>query len=228
VRILIVEDDRRLAASLRRGLEEAGLAVGAVHDGEDGLAGGLATPYDVILLDVMLPGLDGFAVCRQLRDRRIKTPVLMLTARDAVDDRVRGLEAGADDYLVKPFALRELIARIRALARRHLPDRSAALVAGRVSLDTGAHLLRVDGTTVDLTAKEFAILEHLLLNRGRVVTRSQLLESVWDYEFDGGRNLVEVYIGRIRRKIGDANGGDPIITVRGSGYRYAADDELGE
>ncbi|HEY8655369.1 MAG TPA: response regulator transcription factor [Candidatus Limnocylindria bacterium] len=228
MRILIVEDDRRLAASLRRGLEEAGLAVDAVHDGEDGLAGGLATPYDVILLDVMLPGLDGFAVCRQLRDRRIKTPVLMLTARDAVDDRVRGLEAGADDYLVKPFALRELIARIRALARRHLPDRSAALVAGRVSLDTGAHLLRVDGTTVDLTAKEFAILEHLLLNRGRVVTRSQLLESVWDYEFDGGRNLVEVYIGRIRRKIGDANGGDPIITVRGSGYRYAADDELGE
>jgi len=227
VRILIVEDDRRLAASLRRGLEEAGLAVDAVHDGEDGLAGALATPYDVILLDVMLPGLDGVEVCRRLRDRRIKTPVLMLTARDAVDDRVRGLEAGADDYLVKPFALREVIARIRALSRRHLPDRSASLVAGRVSLDTGAHLLRVAGAPVDLTAKEFAILEHLLLNRGRVVTRSQLLESVWDYEFDGGRNLVEVYIGRIRKKIGDANGGDPIITVRGSGYRYA-DDELGE
>jgi len=225
VRILIVEDDRRLAASLRRGLEEAGLAVDTVHDGEDGLAGGLATPYDVIVLDVMLPALDGFAVCRQLRDRRIKTPVLMLTARDAVDDRVRGLEAGADDYLVKPFALRELIARIRALARRHLPDRTASLTAGPVTLDTGAHLLRVDGKTVDLTAKEFAILEHLLLNRGRVVTRSQILESVWDYEFDGGRNLVEVYIGRIRRKLGDAGGGDPIITVRGSGYRYAAPDE---
>ena len=225
MRILIVEDDRRLAASLRRGLEEAGLAVDTVHDGEEGLAGALATSYDVIILDVMIPALDGFEVCRRLRDRRIKTPVLMLTGRDAVDDRVRGLESGADDYLVKPFSLRELIARVRALARRHLPDRAAALIAGPVALDTGAHLLRVAGTPVDLTAKEFAILEHLLLHRGRVVTRSQILESVWDYEFDGGRNLVEVYIGRIRKKLGDAGGGDPIVTVRGSGYRYAGPDE---
>ncbi len=223
--MLIVEDDRRLAANLRRGLEEAGLAVDAVHDGEDGLAGGLATPFDVIVLDVMLPSLDGFEVCRRLRERRVKTPVLMLTARDAVDDRVRGLEAGADDYLVKPFALRELIARIRALARRHLPDRAGSLLAGPVALDTGARLLRVQGKAVDLTAKEFAILEYLLLNRGRVVTRSQILESVWDYEFDGGRNLIEVYIGRIRKKIGEAGGGDPIVTVRGTGYRYAGSDE---
>ena len=148
VRVLIVEDDRRLAANLRRGLEEAGLAVDAVHDGEDGLAGGLATPFDVIVLDVMLPSLDGFEVCRRLRERRVKTPVLMLTARDAVDDRVRGLEAGADDYLVKPFALRELIARIRALARRHLPDRAGSLLAGPVALGAGARLLRVQGRAV--------------------------------------------------------------------------------
>ncbi len=225
MRILIVEDDRRLGASLRRGLEEAGLAVDVVQDGEDGLAGGLATPYDTIVLDVMLPSLDGFQVCRRLRERRVRTPVLMLTGRDAVDDRVRGLEAGADDYLVKPFALRELIARIRALSRRHLPDRTASLAAGPVALDTGGHLLRVQGKPVDLTAKEFAILEHLLLNRGRVVTRSQILESVWDYEFDGGRNLIEVYIGRIRKKIAEAGGGDPIVTVRGAGYRYAGPDE---
>ncbi len=223
--MLIVEDDRRLAASVRRGLEEAGLAVDAVYDGEEGLAGALATPFDVIVLDVMLPLLDGFEVCRQLRERRVRTPVLMLTARDAVEDRVRGLETGADDYLVKPFALRELIARIRSLARRQLPDRAGSLVAGPVALDTAAHLLRVQGKAVDLTAKEFAILEHLLLNRGRVATRSQIIESVWDYEFDGGRNLVEVYIGRIRKKIGDAGGGDPIVTVRGSGYRYAGPDE---
>lgn len=224
MRILLVEDDQRLAASVRRGLEESDCAVDVVHDGEDAVAGAIATTYDVIVLDVMLPSLDGFGVCRELRARRIRTPVLMLTARDAVDDRVRGLDAGADDYLVKPFALRELVARIRALARRHLPDRSASLRAGDVVLDTAAHLLRVGERSIELTAKEYAILEYLLLNRGRLVTRSQILESVWDYEFDGGRNLIEVYIGRIRRKLADAGAGQPIVTVRGAGYRYADGD----
>lgn len=218
--MLIVEDDRRLATSVRRGLEEAGFAVDTVHDGAEALATALATAYDAIVLDVMLPSLDGFGVCRQLRDQRVRTPVIMLTGRDAVDDRVHGLEAGADDYLVKPFALRELIARLRALSRRHLPDRNAILRAGRVMLDTGAHALRVGTVPVALTAKEFAILEYLMLNRGRLVTRTQILESVWDYDFEGGRNLIEVYIGRIRRKIGDAGGGDPIVTLRGAGYRY--------
>lgn len=220
MRILLVEDDHRLAASIQRGLEESDCAVDVVHDGEEAVAGAIATAYDVIVLDVMLPALDGFGVCGELRARRIRTPVLMLTARDAVDDRVRGLDAGADDYLVKPFALRELVARIRALARRHLPDRSASLRAGDVVLDTAAHLLRVGERSIELTAKEYAILEYLLLNRGRLVTRSQILESVWDYEFDGGRNLIEVYIGRIRRKLAEAGGGRPIVTVRGAGYRY--------
>ena len=220
MRVLIVEDDRRLATSLRRGLEEASFAVDVVHDGDEALAIALTAPYEVIVLDVMLPSLDGFGVCRRLRDRKVNTPVLMLTGRDAVDDRVRGLEAGADDYLVKPFALRELVARIRALARRHLPDRTAVLRAGPVTLDTAAHILRVDQERIELTAKEFAVLEYLLVNRGRLVTRSQILESVWDYDFDGGRNLIEVYIARIRRKISAAGGGDPIVTLRGSGYRY--------
>lgn len=221
MRLLLVEDDRRLAANLGRGLGEADCAVDVVHDGDEGLAAALATRYDVVVLDVMLPSLDGFAICRTLRDRRVKTPILMLTARDAVDDRVRGLESGADDYLVKPFALRELLARVRALARRHIPDRGAVLTAGVVALDTAAHLLRVNGTPVELTAKEFAILEHLLLHRGHLVTRSQILEGVWDYEFEGGRNLVEVYIGRLRHKIASAGGGEPIVTVRGAGYRYS-------
>jgi two-component system OmpR family response regulator len=220
VRVLIVEDDRRLATSVRRGLEEASFAVDVVHDGEEAVASALAVPYDLIVLDVMIPSLDGFGVCRVLRDRNIRVPVLMLTGRDAVDDRVRGLEAGADDYLVKPFALRELIARLRALTRRHLPNRTAILRAGPVMLDTGAHVLRIGKERVELTAKEFAVLEYLLVNRGRLVTRSQILESVWDYDFDGGRNLIEVYVARLRRKIATAGGGDPIVTLRGAGYRY--------
>jgi two-component system OmpR family response regulator len=220
MRVLVVEDDRRLATSLRRGLQEAGFAVDMVHDGDEAIASAFAAPYDVIVLDVMLPSLDGFGVCRRLRDRQLRVPVLMLTGRDAVDDRVLGLEAGADDYLVKPFALRELVARLRALTRRHLPDRNAVLRAGTLTLDTGAHILRIGEQRVELTAKEFAVLEYLLVNRGRLVTRTQILESVWDYDFDGGRNLIEVYIARLRRKIEAAGGGDPIATLRGAGYRY--------
>jgi DNA-binding response OmpR family regulator len=153
----------------------------------------------------------------------VETPILMLTARDGVDDRVAGLEAGADDYLVKPFALREVVARLRALTRRHVPNRRSQLRAGKLLLDTGAHTLTVDGHAVELTAKEFAILEYFLLNQGRLLTRGQILEHAWDYDFDGGRNLIEVYVGRLRRKLIDAGGGDPFVTVRGSGYRYAAD-----
>jgi two-component system, OmpR family, response regulator len=146
----------------------------------------------------------------------------MLTARDAVEDRVRGLEAGADDYLVKPFAVRELIARLRALARRHLPDRAAVLEIGMLVLDTGAHTLTVRGLEVPLTAKEFAILEFFMHNPGRLITRSQVIEHVWDYDFDGGRNLVEVYMGRLRHKLAQVGVPDPFVTVRGSGYRLDA------
>jgi DNA-binding response OmpR family regulator len=222
MRVLLVEDDKRLAAGLRRGLGESGMAVDAVHHGEDALAAASTTPYDVIVLDVMLPGADGLEVARQIRGRKVGTPILMLTALDAVEDRVRGLEAGADDYLVKPFAVRELIARLRALARRHLPDRTAVLAVGMLVLDTGAHTLTARGREVPLTAKEFAILEFFMHNPGRLLTRSQVIEHAWDYDFDGGRNLVEVYMGRLRRKLADAGVRDPFVTVRGSGYRLEA------
>ncbi|MDQ6945063.1 MAG: response regulator transcription factor [Actinomycetota bacterium] len=220
MRILIVEDDLRLSESLQRHLVENRMAVDLAASGPDGVAAASATGYDAILLDVMLPGMDGFEVARTLRERRVETPILILTGRDSVDDRVKGLEAGADDYLVKPFALREMVARLRALTRRHLPDRGVEMKAGKVSLNTAAHTLRVAGQEVELTTKEFAILEYFLLNRGRLLTRGQIIEHVWDYDFDGGRNLIEVYIGRLRRKLLNAGAGDPFVTVRGSGYRY--------
>jgi len=223
VRVLIVEDDRRLAESLRRSLVESRMAVDVAHDGEEALAAAASTTYDVIVLDVMLPRLDGLEVTRSLRERRVDTPILMLTARDGVDDRVAGLDAGADDYLVKPFALREVVARLRALTRRHVPNRKAQLRAGNLLLDTAAQTLTVDDRAVELTAKEFAILEYFLLNQGRLLTRSQILENAWDYDFEGGRNLIEVYIGRLRKKLIAAGAGDPFVTVRGSGYRYSAD-----
>jgi DNA-binding response OmpR family regulator len=219
MRVLLVEDDRRLAASIQRGLGESGLAVDIVHDGNEGIAAVLSAPYDVVVMDVMLPGADGLAVSRELRRQKVSAPILMLTARDAVDDRVRGLEAGADDYMIKPFAMRELLARIRALARRHLPDRTSVLTAGSIVLDTAAHTLKVSGTNVDLTTKEFAILDFFLHNPGRLLSREQIIEHVWDYDFEGGHNLVEVYIGRLRRKLVEAGAGDPFVTIRGAGYR---------
>jgi len=223
MRVLIVEDDRRLAASLRRSLMESRMAVDVAHEGDDGLEAATSTPYDVIVLDLMLPGLDGLEVTRKLRERKVETPILMLTARDGVDDRVAGLEAGADDYLVKPFALREVVARLRALTRRHVPNRKAQLRAGNLMLDTAAHTLTVGDRDVELTTKEFAILEYFLLNQGRLLTRSQILEHAWDYDFDGGRNLIEVYIGRLRKKLSEAGAADPFVTVRGSGYRFAVE-----
>src|SRR6202048_2698689 len=223
MRVLIVEDDRRLAASLRRSLMESRMAVDLAHNGEDGLEAASTTQYDVIVLDLMLPLLDGLEVARKLREHNVDTPILMLTARDGVDDRVAGLEAGADDYLVKPFALREVVARLRALTRRHVPNRKSQLHAGKLLLDTAAHTLTVEGREVDLTAKEYAILEYFLLNQGRLLTRGQILEPAWDYDFDGGRNLIEVYIGRLRKKLIEAGGPDPFLTVRGSGYRFVAE-----
>jgi DNA-binding response OmpR family regulator len=221
MRVLIVEDDHRLAASVRRGLEEAGIAADAVFDGEEALAAALTTSYDVILLDVMLPKVDGIEVSRRLRSSRMNAPILMLTARDSIEDRVAGLEAGADDYLVKPFALREVVARVRALTRRHLSDRMAVLIAGPLALDTSARRLAVAGRPLELTPKEYAILEYFMLNQGRLLTRDQVIEHVWDYDFDGGRNLVETYVNRLRGKLTRAGAEDPFITVRGArGYRF--------
>jgi DNA-binding response OmpR family regulator len=223
MRVLIVEDDRRLASSVRRGLEEAGIAADTVYDGEEAIAAALTTSYDVILLDVMLPHVSGVEVSRSLRGRRMHAPILMLTARDSIDDRVRGLEAGADDYLVKPFALREVIARLKALARRHLHDRAAVLEAGAISLDTAAQMLRVGGRPVELTAKEYAIFEYFMLNRGVMLTRDQIIEHVWSYDFEGGRNLIEVYVNRLRTKLAAAGVQNPFVTVRGAGYRFEVD-----
>jgi two-component system OmpR family response regulator len=223
VRILIVEDDERLASSLHRGLEEAGMAVDTVGDGDQAVDMAAAAAYDVIILDVMLPLRNGFAVASCLRARSVDSPILMLTGRGAVEDRVHGLEVGADDYLVKPFALRELIARIKALSRRHLPDRASVLAAGPLNLDTAAHRVTVAGSEVQLTAKEFAILEFFMLHRGQLLSREQILENVWDWDLEDGRNLVEVYIGRLRRKLAEAGGGDPFATIRGAGYRFEPD-----
>jgi two-component system, OmpR family, response regulator len=221
VRVLVVEDDRKLAASVRRGLEDAGLATDVVADGEEALEAALTTVYDVILLDVMLPRIDGIEVSRRLRTRRVRAPILMLTARDSIDDRVTGLEAGADDYLVKPFALREVVARIKALSRRHLADRTAVLTAGPLALDTAAHRLVVGDQVIELTPKELAILEYFMLNQGLLLTRDQVIKHVWDYNFEGGRNLVETYINRLRRKLAGAGADEPFETVRGAGgYRF--------
>jgi DNA-binding response OmpR family regulator len=221
VKVLIVEDDHRLAASVRRGLEDAGFVTDSVFDGQEALTAALTMSYDVILLDVMLPRVSGIEVSRQLRSRRVQAPILMLTARDSVDDRVLGLEAGADDYLVKPFALREVVARIKALSRRHLTDRTAVLRAGPLALDTSARRLTVGQQSVMLTPKEYAILEYFMINQGRLLTRDQIIEHVWDYDFEGGRNLIETYVNHLRSKLGSAGAGDPFVTVRGlRGYRF--------
>lgn len=216
----MVEDDHRLAATVSRGLQEAGLATDVVYDGEEGIAAALATSYDVILLDVMLPKVNGVEVSRELRRRRMHAPILMLTAKDAIDDRVRGLESGADDYLIKPFAMREVLARIKALVRRHLDNRTSLLTVGAVSLDTAGHKLAVSGRRVELTAKEYSILEYFMLHRGQLLNRQQIIEHVWSYEFEGGRNLIEVYVGRLRDKLTEAGAKDPFVTVRGAGYRF--------
>lgn len=221
MRVLIVEDDRAIATSLRRGLEEEGFSVDVLEDGGEAIAAARATPFDAVVLDVMLAGsVDGFGVCATLRDHRVRTPVLMLTARDAVDDRVRGLEAGADDYLVKPFAFRELLARVRALTRRHLDIRSRMIRAGILVFDVSARRVTVAGHPLSFTAKELAILEYFLHHQGQLLSRSQIEEHVWNYDFESTSNLVEVYIGRIRRKLSGAGVPDPITTSRGEGYRF--------
>ncbi len=218
--ILLVEDERRLAAAVRRVLEEEGHVVDVVHDGEDGLYQALVEEYDAIILDVMLPGKDGFAVARELRAKGRTTPILMLTARDAIPDRVAGLDAGADDYLVKPFALSELLARLRALDRR--ARMSAAephvLRVGDLELDLRAREARRQGRRIELTAKEFALLEALMRHPGQVLTRSQLLDMVWHYDAAIESNIVDTYIHYLRTKIDKDFEPKLIRTVRGAGY----------
>ena len=219
MRILIVEDDSRLADVLRRGLQEQGYAVDLAHDGETGVGLAESEPYDLVILDLMLPVLDGLSVCRRLRGAGRGVPVLMLTARDSIDDRVAGLDAGADDYLVKPFAFRELLARVRALLRRDSLSRDPLLRLGDLEIDTVSHAVRRAGRSVELTGKEYALLEFLARNPNRVLTRTQIAEHVWNYDFTALSNVVDVYVRYLRRKLGDEQEPRLIETVRGVGYR---------
>jgi heavy metal response regulator len=222
VRLLVVEDEHKLASVLKRGLEEHGYAVDVAYDGEDGLAMASAAPYDLIVLDVMLPRLDGLAVCHALRAQHTHTPVLMLTARDAVDDRVSGLDSGADDYLTKPFAFRELLARIRALLRRDGRAKDPVLRVADLEVDTVSHEVRRGGKPIELTSKEYAILEYFLRNPNRVLTRTQIAEHVWDYDFVSMSNVIDVYVGYLRRKLGDDTEPRLFRTIRGTGYQLKA------
>ncbi len=221
--ILVVEDERRLAQVVRKVLEEEGHTVDVAHDGEDGLAMAMDGSHDVIVLDILLPGIDGFEVCHRLRAGRVDTPVLLLTALDAVEDRVRGLDAGADDYLPKPFAFQELLARLRALGRRRVQAREPdQLQAADLVLDLRRRRAERAGKTIELSPKEFALLEFLLRNEGRVVTRSQILDHVWGYDYSPDSNLVDVYVTYLRRKVDRGHERRLIRTVRGSGYALGA------
>jgi len=219
VRVLIVEDQPKLAALLARGLREEGHAADVAERGEDAAWMALAARYDAIVLDIMLPGIDGFETCRQLRQRGVWTPVLMLTARDAVGDRVIGLDAGADDYLTKPFSFEELLARLRALNRRTPAERPVTVEVGDLRLDPAAHRVWRGQTELELSAKEFALLELLMRRPGNVLTRGQLLEGAWDMAYERRSNIVDVYIRHLREKIDKPFGSDTIETVRGVGYR---------
>ena len=219
MRVLVVEDETRMARVLKRGLEEAGNAVDVVGDGPEGLWMATENDYGAIVLDVMLPGFDGFELCRKLRESGVWTPVLMLTARQAVRDRVRGLDAGADDYLVKPFSLLELSARLRALVRRDDRARPAVLAEGDLKLDPAAKRAWRGGTELQLSPKEFSLLELFLRHAGTVLTRSQILDAAWDFAYDGTSNVVDQYVTYLRRKIDVPFGRHDLETVRGMGYR---------
>jgi two-component system OmpR family response regulator len=219
MRVLVVEDEVRMARLLKRALEEEGHAVDLAANGPDGLWMATENPYAAIVLDVMLPGFSGFEVCRRLRDAGVWAPVLMLTARDEVGDRVRGLDAGADDYLVKPFSLLELAARLRALARRDDRRRPAVLAEGDLKLDPASKRAWRGSAELQLSPKEFFLLEFFLRHPGVVLTRSQIIEAVWDFAYDGTSNVVDQYVNYLRRKVDIPFGRQDIETVRGMGYR---------
>lgn len=224
MRILVVEDEAAMAQSLRSGLETEGFAVDVASDGEEALWYAGEVAYDAIVLDLMLPKINGFKVCRTLREREDWTPILMLTAKDGHLDEAEGLDTGADDYLTKPFSFVVLLARLRSLLRRPGRERPTELRAGDLVLDPATHEVRRGGTIVELTPREFSILEYLLSRLGEVVSKTELLEHVWDFDFDGGPNIVEVYVGSLRKKIDAPFERTSIVTVRGAGYMV---DETG-
>ncbi|KUL23167.1 response regulator transcription factor [Actinoplanes awajinensis] len=223
MRVLVVEDEKRLAWSLRAGLEAEGFAVDVAHDGTDGLWRARENAYAVIVLDLMLPGLNGYQVCATLRAEENWTPIVMLTAKDGEWDQVEGLDTGADDYLTKPFSFPVLVARLRAVARRGARERPTELTAGDLRIDPAARRVHRGETVIDLTAREFALLAFLARNAGDVVSKRQILEAVWDADFDGDPNIVEVYVRHLRNKIDRPFGREAIQTLRGAGYRLGSD-----
>ncbi len=224
VRVLVVEDGKRLAAALRRGLEDEGFAVDVALTGTEGLWLAMEQPYDVIVLDVMLPGLNGFQVCARLREAGNWTPILMLTAKDGELDEAEALDTGADDYLTKPFSVVVLLARLRALIRRGRTERPAVLRVGDLELDPATHACTRAGSGIELTGKEFAVLEFLMRHRGQVVSKAEILAHVWDFHFDGDQNVVEVHMSALRRKIDIEGERSAVATVRGVGYRLNTDE----
>jgi len=224
MRVLVVEDEPRMANVIGRSLTKEGLAADLVARGEEALWMAQATEYDAILLDVMLPDVSGFELCRRLRAGGVWAPVLMLTARDAVEDRVEGLDSGADDYLVKPFAVAELLARLRSLARRPVAERPALLEVGDLELDPATRTVRRGETEISLSTKEFALLETFMRRPGEVLSRLQLLEHAWDFAYEAQSNVVDVHIGRLREKIDRPFGRRSLETVRGAGYRLRTDE----
>jgi heavy metal response regulator len=221
MRVLVVEDEPRIAAFIERGLSENGYSVDVAHDGGEAAHWPSVAEFDVIVLDIMLPVLDGIEVCRRLRREGVRTPVLMLTARDAVEDRVRGLDSGADDYLVKPFAFAELLARIRALTRREPSLLNNELRVADLELDPATHQATRGGVPLVLTAKEFALLEYLMRHPNHVLTRTVIAEHVWNYDFDNATNVIDVHVKNLRKKVDGPFGGTLIQTVRGVGYRIS-------
>lgn len=224
MRILLVEDEHKISAYVKRGLEEEGYAVDAAYSGLEALDWAATVAYDLIILDILLPGLDGLSVCRELRKRNLEMPILILTARDGIDDRVAGLDAGADDYLIKPFALRELLARLRALSRRSLDRPRSTLEVADLSLDPLKRQVHRAGRVIDLTTKEFSVLECLMREPGRVLTRTMIAEHVWNYDVFNQSNVVDVYIRNLRRKIDDSFSEKLLHTIRGSGYSLSAEE----
>ncbi|WP_225728394.1 MULTISPECIES: response regulator transcription factor [unclassified Nocardia] len=224
MRVLVVEDEQRLADTVRRGLELAGFVVQLAHSGTDGLWLAVEDDFDVIVLDIMLPGMSGYEVLRRLRARDVTTPVLMLTAKDGDYEQADALDLGADDYLTKPFSFVVLIARLRALVRRRTPQLPARLTAGDLMLDPARRIVTRGGTELTLTPREFGLLEFFLRHKGIVLTKSEILRNVWDTHYDGPENVVEVYVGYLRKKIDTPFGRNSIETLRGVGYRLADPD----
>jgi two-component system OmpR family response regulator len=219
MRILVVEDEVKMVALVKRGLEEEGYAVDTALTGADAVWLGTENPYDAIVLDLMLPDLDGFEVCRKLRETGRWAPVIMLTARDAIHDRVQGLDAGADDYLTKPFSFAELLARLRSLIRRGQTERPVRLNVGALTMDPSRRRAEIQGQTIDLTAKEFSLLEFFMRHPDEVLSRTRILEHVWDFAYEGDSNVVDVYVRYLREKIDRPFGRTSLETVRGAGYR---------